>query len=488
MSTDLNTDLPSPGVNLPVAPDPRRWLALVVFAAAILMVVLDASIVNLALPQAQHDLEITDANRQWVITAYTIAFGGLLLLGGRIGDLLGRKRIFVLGLTGFAAASALGGLAPDAPVLFTARALQGVFAALLAPAALSLISVTFVDDRERARAFAVCGAVGGAGGAVGLILGGALAEYASWRWCLFINVPIAVGAVLGALVLVPESRTNVAKRYDVPGAVLVTAGSLVLVYAVSLAAQGTGWLAPATVSLFAAALVLLIGFIIVERRSAAPLLPLRVVGDRVRGSAFAVSALVSAGMFAMFLFLAYYLQIDRGYSALLAGLAIFPFSMGFVVTASFAPKVISRYGPRPLVIAGAITATGAMTWLALLITSSDYWIGVLPALLLMSIGLTFVLVPLSILALSGVQASDAGVASAMLNVTQQTGGALGIALLNTLYTHAAGTTPAPTELAAHLVGYRVVFAVAAGFFAVALLAMLVARGGRSRRVTESRSD
>jgi EmrB/QacA subfamily drug resistance transporter len=479
MST--NPDVESPqslaaGEQAAAMPDPRRWWALAVFAAAILMVVLDTSIVNIALPQAQRDLNITDADRPWVVTAYTLAFGGLLLLGGRIADLLGRRRIFLLGLIGFAAASALGGLAPTAGVLFAARALQGVFAALLAPAALSMISVTFTDEQERARAFAVYGAVGGGGGAVGLILGGVLTEYANWRWCLFVNVPMAAAALLGALAVVTESRTGAPRRYDVPGAFLVTAGSLALVYAVSLAAEGNGWLAAPTVTLLVSAVVLLSAFVVVERRSEAPLLPLRVVTDRIRGGAFLTSALVSAGMFAMFLFLAYYLQDDLGYSPLFAGLAILPFSVGIVASASLAPRLIHRHGARTLMITGMTAATGAMIWLALLDTESGYWIGVLPALLVMSVGLGLVLVPLSILALDGVEAHDAGVASALLNVTQQTGGALGIALLNTLYTAAAAAvTAGPATVTAHLAGYRIVFAVAAGLFAAAIVVVLLAR-------------
>lgn len=293
---------PSAAEPTSAAADPRRWLALVVIAAATLMVVLDASIVNIALPHAQTALHISDADRQWVITAYTLAFGGLLLLGGRIADFVGRKRIFLIGLLGFAGASALGGFAEHAALLFGARALQGAFAALLAPAALSLIAVTFVEPRARARAFGVYGAVQGGGGALGLILGGVLTEYASWRWCLFVNVPIAIAAALAALPTVHESRADGHRHYDVPGAILVTGGLVALVYGFTEAAKdGVGWLAAPTLGLLAAAVALLVAFVVVEARTAQPLLPLRVVVDRNRGGSFTASLLIGAGMFAMFL-------------------------------------------------------------------------------------------------------------------------------------------------------------------------------------------
>lgn len=458
-------------------PDPRRWWALVVISAATLMVVLDTSIINLALPKAQAALGMSTATRGWVVTAYTLAFGGLLLLGGRIADLLGRKRIFLIGLLGFAAASALGGVAQNAAMLFAGRALQGVFAALLAPAALSLISVTFVEDTERAKAFGVYGAVAGGGGAVGLILGGLLTEYTSWRWCLFVNIPIAVVAVIGAVRFIAESTPAPGpRRYDAPGAVTVTAGSVALVYAVTRAADGSGWLAAGTLSLLVAAVLLLIAFVMIELRSSHPLLPLRIVLDRARGGAFATSTLISAGMFAMFLFLAYYLQLDHGFTPLEAGLAILPFSIGIVAMSWTAAKLLPRHGPRPLLIAGTIAATVAMTWLARLHTSSGYALGVLPSMILMGAGLGLVFVPLSSVSLSGVGWQDAGVASAVLNATQQVGGAFGVALLNTLYTASlarsarAGT---PT-LAAHLSGYRQAFGVSAVFFAAALLVVFLA--------------
>jgi len=469
------------------AVDPRRWWALAVLAAATLMVVLDTSIINLALPKAQAALGMSDATRGWVVTAYTLAFGGLLLLGGRVADLMGRRRVFLVGLVGlvgFAAASALGGLAPTAGVLFAARALQGVFAALLAPAALSLVSVTFVEDRERAKAFAVYGAVAGGGGAFGLILGGLLTEYTSWRWCLFVNVPIAVVAVVAAVRTIPDVAPEPGPhRYDVPGAVTVTAGSLALVYGLTRAGQGTGWLAPGTLSLLAAAAVLLVAFVVVETRSTNPLLPLRVVLDRVRGGSFTASALISAGMFAMFLFLAYYLQLDLGLSPVPAGAAILPFSLGLIATAYATSALLPRYGPRRLLVGGALAATVAMGWLAALQTSSGYTLGVLPAMTVMGAGLGLVFVPLSSVALTGVRPSDAGVASALLNATQQIGGAVGVALLNTFYTTSvARSEEAGTDgLSAHLAGYRLTFAVSTALFAAALVVVGVST--RARRAS-----
>ncbi len=489
MSSQPQQDVnPAPGA---VTPDPRRWLALAVIAAATLMVVLDISIVNLALPQAQAELGMSDATRGWVVTAYTVAFGGLLLLGGRVGDLAGRKRIFIVGLLGFAVASAAGGLAPTAGVLFAARALQGAFAALLAPAALSLVSVTFVEPTERAKAFAVYGAVAGGGGAVGLILGGLLTEYVSWRWCLFVNIPIALTAALAAVATVPHQEgARGPHRYDVPGALTVTAGSVALVYGVTLAGEGSGWLSPGPVALFVTAAVLLGMFVAVERRSANPLLPLRVVTDRVRGGSFVTSALISAGMFAMFLLLAYYLQLDLALSPLLAGLAILPFSVGIVATATAAARLLPRYGPRPLMVGGMAAGTLGMGWLAFLAATSGYWLGVFPAMVIMGIGLGLVFVPLSSVALTGVDPTDAGVASALLNATQQVGGAVGVALLNTLYTASLARSAATgtATLEAHAAGYQLAFAVATGLFLVALVVItMTTRVQRTGQATQEAS-
>ena len=425
------------------APDPRRWWALAVLAAAQLMIVLDASIVNIALPSAQADLGISDANRQWVVTAYTLAFGGLLLLGGRIADYTGRKRTFVIGLLGFAGASALGGIAPSQELLFAARGLQGAFAALMAPAALSLVTVTFTEPRERAKAFGVFGALAGGGAAIGLIVGGVLTEYASWRWCLGVNVPVALVVAGAAIPLVHESKAHGDTRYDIPGVLLATLGLVSLVYGFTEAARaknpGTGdtsvqgWGATSTVTFLAIAVVLLVSFFLWERRAQNPMLPLRILTNRNRGGSYLVFLLVGAGLFAMFLFLTYYFQINLGYSPLKSGFAFLPFSGGIILTAGLVAQLLPRFGPRPLMIPGLVMAVAGMLWLTQITADTSYVTHVLPAELLMSIGLAGVFIPASSTALVGVGHHDAGVASAVLNTSQQIGGSLGTALLNTLF-------------------------------------------------------
>jgi EmrB/QacA subfamily drug resistance transporter len=428
----------------PVEPDPKRWLALAVLAAAQLMIVLDASIVNIALPSAQADLGITDANRQWMVTAYTLAFGSLLLLGGRIADYTGRKRTFVIGLLGFAGASALGGFAPNQELLFAARGLQGAFAALMAPAALSIVTVTFTDPKERAKAFGVFGALAGGGAAIGLIVGGVLTEYASWRWCLGVNVPVALIVAGFAFPLVHESKAHGDTRYDVPGVVLATLGLFSLVFGFTEAARAKnpgvegdtsvlGWTAPTTVSFLLAAVVLLVAFVWWETKAKNPMLPLRVVLDRNRGGSYLLFLLVGAGLFAMFLFLTYYFQINLGYKPLKSGFAFLPFSLGIIVTAGVVAQLLPKLGPKKLMVPGLVMATAGMLLLTQITAETSYWTHVLPAMLLMSVGLAGVFIPASSTALFGVRDHDAGVASAVLNTSQQIGGSLGTALLNTLF-------------------------------------------------------
>jgi EmrB/QacA subfamily drug resistance transporter len=459
----------------------RRWWALAVIAVAQLMVVLDGTVVTIALPSAQRDLHISNADRQWAITAYTLAFGGLLLLGGRIADYLGRKRMFLVGLLGFAAASTLGGAAQNGATLFGARAIQGLFAALLAPAALSLISVTFTEAKERSQAFAVYGAISGGGAAIGLILGGTLTEYASWRWCLLINVPIAIVAFIAGTILITESKSHGGTSYDIPGAILGTAGLVALVYGFTQAAKtGVGWLSAETVSYLVGAIVLLVAFVLVELRSASPLLPVRVVVDRNRGGTYLASLLTFAGLFAMFLFLSYYFQYNLGYSALKSGIAVLPFSGGVIVTSGVVPALLPRTGPKPLMLIGlAMGAIGLSTFT--FITDTSSWVTrVLPGELLMSVGLALVLVPLSSLALTGVNDDDAGVASAVLNSTQQIGGSLGTSLLNTFYASAVSSyvvahhlSPSGFNPLAAIHGYHVAFWIGVGLIAAAFVAILV---------------
>ena len=481
------------------APDPGRWRALGIIAVAQLMIVLDGSIVNIALPSAQADLGISDADRQWVVTAYTLTFGGLLLLGGRIADFVGRKRVFVVGLLGFAAASALGGVATTAALLFAARGLQGAFAALLAPAALSLITVMFTVPKERARAFGVFGAISGGGAALGLIVGGVLTEYFSWRWCLGVNVPIALAAALAAVRSVRESKASGDTRYDVPGAVLATAGLLSLVYGFTEAARlkdparstdVLGWTAPSTLAFLGAALVLLVAFVAWEMRAAHPLLPLRIVLDRNRGGSYLVFLLVGAGLFAMFLFLTFYFQVTLGYSPLRSGFAFLPFSAGIIVSAGVVAQLLPRVGPRALMLPGLSMAVIGMLLLVRITADTSYVTHVLPALLLMSVGLAGVFIPASSTALVGVGSQDAGVASAVLNTSQQVGGSLGLALLNTLYAGEVTsylaenlTNPADAEKVTALAlvsGYHVAFVWGAALiFCALVVAVLVITARRS---------
>jgi EmrB/QacA subfamily drug resistance transporter len=476
--------------------NPRRWIALGVIGLAQLMVILDSSIVNIALPSAQRALHISDVNRQWAVTAYTLAFGGLLLLGGRIADYFGRKRTFMIGLAGFAAASALGGFAQSAGMLFVARALQGAFAAMLAPAALSLITVSFTESKERARAFGVYGAITGGGVAVGLILGGILTQYASWRWCLFVNVPIAVTAMIAATFYVHESKAEGNTRYDVPGAVLVTGGLVSLVYGFTEAAkQGVGWGDPKTLGFLGLALVLLVGFVLVESRVSNPLLPLRVVLDRYRGGSYLGTLFVAAGSFSMFLFLTYYFQINLGYSPLKAGFGFLPLSAGIIVTASVVSRILPQTGPKPLMVLGSLLATGGIFSLVFISDSSAWVSTVLPAELLISIGMGMVFVPLASVSLYGVPPHDAGVASAVFNATQQVGGSLGIALLTTFYASAVtgylashahlavlGTKQLSHQALIH--GYHVAFTIDAGLLLAAAVTLGLLVNARRDRPTE----
>jgi EmrB/QacA subfamily drug resistance transporter len=418
--------------------DPKRWKALTVIAIAQLMVVLDASIVNIALPSLQGDLGITDANRQWVVTSYTLAFGGLLLLGGRIADYAGRKRAFLVGLIGFAGASAIGGFAVDQSMLFASRALQGAFAAVLAPAALSLISVTFTDSKERAKAFGVYGGLSAGGAAIGLILGGLLTEYASWRWCLGVNVPIALIAFALAVSNVKESRATGNTRYDVPGAVTVTLGLVSFVYAITKAGE-IGWGQSQTLTYFAFAAFLLVAFFVIESRTSHPLLPMRVLTERNRGASYLTSLIVGSGLFGMFLFLSIYFQGILGYSPIKSGLLFLPFSVGVGISAGAASQLLPKFGARWVSFTGLLMASGGLFLLTRLQADSQYVSGVLPAILLMSLGMGLVFVPLSATALFGVGNHDAGVASAVLNTAQQIGGALGTAFLNTIATSATAT-------------------------------------------------
>jgi EmrB/QacA subfamily drug resistance transporter len=473
------------------SPDPKRYWSLAVIAVAQLMIVLDASVVIVALPSAQRALHISVANRQWVMSAYTLAFGTLLLLGGRIADYFGRRRMFIFGLLGFGGASALAGLAQNPAMLFGARALQGAFAAVMAPAALSLLTVTFTEARERARAFGVYGGISGGGAAIGLVLGGTLTQVASWRWTLLINVPIALLAAVAASRVVRESRGESRGGYDIPGAALVTGGLFLLVYGFTVA--GThGWAAPLTVSLLVGAVALIGVFVAVELRSSHPLLPMRVALDRNRGGSYLASLLVGSALLGTFLFLTYFFQGTLHYSALKTGFAFLPFSGGIIIGAGLASRLLPRIGPRALMIAGLTLAAGGLVWFTGLSVHSSYLAHVLPPEVLVSLGMGMAFVPLSSNALIGVEPKDAGVASALVNATQQVGGSLGTALLNTVAASAATSylaSHAPSVAAAQTAavhGYTTAFTVSAVLLAgAAVVAGVLVQGSRRQGDAEA---
>ncbi|MER6064485.1 MFS transporter [Streptomyces sp. NPDC001792] len=460
--------------------DANRWKALVFIALAQLMVVLDATIVNIALPSAQSDLGISDGNRQWVVTAYALAFGGLLLFGGRIADKWGRKRAFVTGLAGFALASALGGAATTGAMMFGARALQGVFGALLAPAALSLLAVMFTDARERAKAFGIYGAIAGGGGAVGLILGGFLTEYLNWRWTFFVNVPFAIVAAAGAYFVIrePEGGRN-RSPLDIPGVILSTLGLVALVYGFTRA-ESDGWSDAVTVSMFIASAVLLTAFAFVESRVKAPLLPLRVVTDRNRGGIYLSLGLAIIGMFGLFLFLTYYLQVVKGYSPVKTGFAFLPMIAGMITgSTQIGTRLMTRVPARLLMGPGFLVAGVGMLLLTQLEVGSSYAALLLPAMLLLGLGMGTAFMPAMSLATMGVEPRDAGVASAMVNTSQQVGGAIGTALLNTIAAsattsyvkdHIAGAAAKPQQQLVQLQGLVHGYT-AAIWFAVGILGL-----------------
>lgn len=405
----------------------RRWVALAFIAVAQLMIALDATIVSIALPSAQRALGASDTDRQWVITAYTLAFGGLLLLGGRLADSLGRKRAFLVGLAGFALASVAGGSAPNFAVLVAARALQGGFAALLAPTALSLLAVTFTEAKERATAFALYGSIAGSGAALGMLLGGVLTQYLSWRWCLYVNLPIAVAAAVGGWLFVPDSSGRRVGGMDLLGVVLA----------------GTGLVFLAEAQYVAGAAVLVL-FVVREATTAEPLLPLRVVTDRVRGGAYLAVGLALAGMFGAYLFLTYYMQAVLHYTPLQAGFAFLPITVGSQAASWLvARRLMPRVPPRWLMAPGGFLAAAALGLLTQLHVDSSYLLVVMPAELMLGAGLSIMMVPAFSTATRGVEPRQAGVASAVVNATQQVGASLGTALLNSIAVAATAAFAGP---------------------------------------------
>ncbi|HEY4894683.1 MAG TPA: MFS transporter [Solirubrobacteraceae bacterium] len=449
----------------------RRWLILAMVAVAQLMVVLDATIVNIALPSAQHALGFSNDSRQWVVTAYALAFGSLLLLGGRIGDYFGRKQALIAGLIGFAVASALAGVAQSLGMLVAARALQGAFGALLAPSALSILTTAFTDPGERGKAFGIYGAIAGGGGAIGLLLGGVLTQYIDWRSTMFVNLVFAIPAAAAAVVLLTSERPASRPRLDLPGVASATAGLFALVYGFSNA-ETHGWGAPLTVGSLAAGAVLLVSFVVLQARGEHPLLPLRVVLDRDRGASFGAMAIAGSGSFGVFLFLTYYLQRNLGFSPIKTGVAFLPM-MGAVVTSAtlMSTRILPRTGPRPLVPTGMLLAGFAMLALTRVGVHTSYASHVLPSLLVLGVGMGMIFAPSMATATGAVDPHDAGVASALVNTMQQVGGSIGVALLSTFSATAATSFvashggPAPATLAAAAVhGYTTAFWWSAGIF------------------------
>lgn len=417
----------------------RRWLILVMIALAQLTIVLDVTIVNIALPTAQQELGFSSDARQWVITAYALAFGSLLLLGGRVADLFGRKYAFLIGLAGFAIASAVGGAANGLEMLVIARAAQGVFGALLAPAALSLLTTTFTDVKERGRAFGIFGAIAGGGAAVGLLLGGVLTEYLDWRWCMFVNIIFAVVAFLGGLTLLVHRASEHRPKLDLPGTITSSAGLFFLVYGFSNA-ETHAWSAASVWGFLVAGIALLVAFVVIETRVAHPLLPLRVVLDRDRGGSYLAVFLLGIGMFGIFLFLTYYLQQNLGFSPVESGVAYLPMVALLMLSATVATSTLfPRFGAKPLVGFGMLIGAGGLFWLSGIDSSSTYLSGVLGPLMVLGLGIGLAMAPAMNVATSGVDRHDAGVASATVNTAQQVGGSIGVAMLSSLAANAASS-------------------------------------------------
>ncbi|MDE3107679.1 MAG: MFS transporter [Acidobacteriota bacterium] len=456
----------------------RGW-TLGVLSLAQLMVALDATVINIALPRAQIDLGFSSANRQWLITAYALAFGSLMLLGGRVSDLWGRRRALFVGIGGFAVASAVGGAATSFATLVSARAVQGVFGALLAPAALAALTVTFQSPKERAKAFAIYGAVGGSGAAIGLLLGGALTQWASWRWCLYINLVFALVALVGVVLFVEGGKSAHHSRLDVLGTLLASGGLFFVVYGLGHAVTSS-WGDLATWGSLVVGAALLYAFYRWQRRATHALLPLRLFSSRTRSGSLLAIFFTSVGLFGVSLFLAYYLQTTLGYSPLRTGVAFLPLVLAISISAALASaRLLAKTGPRPLVPTGMVLATMAMVLFTRLAPHSNYFGTVLPALVVLGLGLGLIFAPTFASATAGVVTSDAGAASALVNTTQQIGGSIGIALLNTIAVQVTNRALARSHPATNLVtratlhGYAVAFWWAAGLFAVGAVITLV---------------
>jgi EmrB/QacA subfamily drug resistance transporter len=472
--------MPSTGTN--------KWMALALLAAAQFVVILDASIVNVALPSIGADLQFSQENLSWVVNAYVLVFGGFLLLGGRMADLLGRRRLFMAGLVVFALASLAGGLAQNEAQLIIARAVQGLGAALLSPAALSLVTVLFEEGAERNKAMGVWGAVAGSGGAVGVLLGGMLTEWAGWEWVLFVNVPVGIAAAMLAPRLLPESRNAGHRHFDIAGAVSITAGLSLLVYAL-VDANDAGWGSAQTLGLGGLALALIAAFYVIERNSKAPLMPFPGI-FRIRTiTGINVSAvLIAAALFSMFFFISLYMQQVLGYSALDAGLAYLPLAVGIIVTAGATAGLVTRFGFKPVLVSGLLVTAAGLLWFTQVDAGGSYLSDLLGPMLLAAVGLGLAFVSMTVAAVSGVEAHEAGLASGLINTSQQIGGALGLAILATVANSRtddalASGSPVPSALTE---GFQAAFAVGAGFaIAGAVLAMILVSGRASREHAEA---
>jgi EmrB/QacA subfamily drug resistance transporter len=466
-----------------------KWLVLALLAMAQFVVVLDASIVNVALPSIGKDLNFSQDNLAWVVNAYVLTFGGFLLLGGRMADLLGRRRVFIIGLILFAAASLAGGLSQSEAQLVIARAVQGLGAALLSPAALSIVTNTFAEGSERNKALGVWGAVAGSGGAAGVLLGGVLTETLGWQWVLYVNVPIGIIAALLAPRLIAESRGEGSRTFDVAGAVTITAGLSVLVYAL-VDANSAGWGSGQTIGLLALAAALHAAFVAIELRTKEPLVPFRFFRNRTATGANVVGLMTGASLFSMFFFISLYLQQVLDYSPLTSGFAYLPLALSIIVSAGIASQLVTRIGFKPVMVAGLVLIAAGLTWFAQVSADGTYVANVLPASLLAAVGLGFTFVPVTIAAVSGVAPREAGLASGLINTSQQIGGALGLAILAAIANGVtddklAGATGRPDVPSALTEGFRAAFQTGAAFALVgALAALVLIRSADSRAHSE----
>jgi EmrB/QacA subfamily drug resistance transporter len=456
----------------------RRWIALILLCVAQFVVVLDASIVNVALPTIGDALKFTESNLPWVVNAYVLTFGGFLLLGGRMADLLGRRRVFMGGLILFALASLAGGLATTSGQLIAARAVQGLGAAILSPAALSIVTTTFRDGAERNRALGVWGAVAGSGGAAGVLLGGVLTDGLGWEWVLWVNVPIGLVAAALAPGLIAESRSEGSRRhFDFAGAVSITAGLSLLVYAL-VDANSAGWGSAQTILLLAISVALIVGFVLIERRSAAPLVPFRIFRLRTLTGANVVGLLVGASLFSMFFFISLYMQQVLGYSAIKAGLSYLPLAVSIILSAGIASQLVTKIGFKPVLAAGMALIAAGLLWFSQISVHGSFASDILGPSLLAAVGLGFAFVPTTIAAVSGVADHEAGLASGLINTSQQIGGALGLAILSAISTSVIGTSRVPAVL---VDGFKDAFLAGAGFAVLGLLGTLFLIRSRDSR-------